>query len=57
MVATFRFDNLTRVRILINLDGASLSGAFGLSDSRSAAAGGLWIEDRDDVAQAETVLT
>ena len=50
-VAALGLNNLTRVWILVNLDYASPSGAFGLSDSRSAAAGRVWVEDRDDVAQ------
>lgn len=44
------------MRVLVNLDGASLADALGLSDCRSAAARRLRIENRDDVAQAVAII-
>ena len=56
VIAAFRLDDFARVRILVDLDGASLAGALSLSSSWSAAAIGLRFEDGDDVAQAVAIL-
>ncbi|MNJ46404.1 hypothetical protein D3C77_415320 [compost metagenome] len=56
MIAVFRIGDFVRVRILVDLDGASFSGALSLSSSWNAAAIGLRIEDGDDVAQAVAIL-
>jgi hypothetical protein len=56
IVAALDLNDFTRVRILVNLDGANLPGAFGLTSGRSTAASRLRVEDGDDVAKAVTVL-
>lgn len=56
MVTAFRFDDFTRVRILVHLNGASLPSAFGLCSCRDTAGSGLRVEDGDDIAKAVTVL-